>query len=114
MASQCLTRLNRNALGRFTILVKRPFFLALTAAGDRQSPIESTLKGEIMNQYLLNIEDKLHSEKEAAVILRKSPTTMWRLRQRNKISFRRDGQAIWYTRVDLIEYLERIKNPALV
>ena len=59
---------------------------------------------------LVNVDDKLMTEKEAAKILRLSTVTLWRERKSGQISFRRFAGKIFYTRQDISEYIERAKR----
>jgi len=50
-------------------------------------------------------DSKLYSEAEAASYLKRSKTTMWRLRRDGAISFTKYGRKIVYTEDDLNQFL---------
>jgi excisionase family DNA binding protein len=49
---------------------------------------------------------------EAAEMLGMHPATLHRLRKRGLVSYRKSGRWVRYTRTDLEEYLESVKQPA--
>lgn len=57
-------------------------------------------------------EKQLLTDKETCAFLRVSPVTLWRMRQRKEIDFRRVGAGgkLVYTREDIENYLEGTKN----
>lgn len=58
-------------------------------------------------------ETQLFTNKEACEFLRVSPVTLWRIREKGKIDFRRVGAGkIVFTREDLENYLEQQKGVA--
>ena len=58
------------------------------------------------------VEREIYTDKEAAAFLRMSTITLWRERKARKISYRRCGGKLIYTREDLLSYLDRMKQPA--
>jgi ribosomal protein S20 len=52
---------------------------------------------------------KTYSEDEAAAYLKRSKTTMWRIRKRGLISFNQYGRKIIYTQNDLDQFIEANK-----
>jgi DNA-binding transcriptional MerR regulator len=53
---------------------------------------------------------ELFNHDQAAAELDMHPATLHRLRQRGLISFRKAGRWVRYTREDLAEYLENVKQ----
>ena len=55
---------------------------------------------------------QIYTDKEAAVYLRISQITLWRLRKAGKISFHRAASKLIYTQADLDNYLQSTKRDA--
>lgn len=55
----------------------------------------------------------VYTDREAAEFLRMSQIKLWRERKAGKISFRRLGGQLAYTRHDLEAYLDRCLQPAV-
>ncbi len=60
----------------------------------------------------MNNEKQIFTDKEAAAYLRISTVTLWRMRRKGKISFRRSASKLVYTQSDLDDYLESTKRNA--
>lgn len=57
-------------------------------------------------------ENQLFTDKEASEMLRISKVTLWRIRKKGKIEFRRIGEKVFYTKQDIDNYLENQKRAA--
>ncbi len=57
-------------------------------------------------------EPEIYTDKEAAHFLRVSQVTMWRLRKKGEINFRRISSKIVYLREDIDAYLDKNKRAA--
>ena len=61
---------------------------------------------------MINAND-IFTSKEACLLLKISPVTLWRERKAGRISFRRIASKVMFTRQDLELYLERNKQEAV-
>lgn len=57
-------------------------------------------------------DKRVFTDKEASDFLRVSQVTLWRERQKKRITFRRVASKIVYLREDLEEYLKQNARPA--
>lgn len=55
-------------------------------------------------------ERELYSDKEAQMFLRRSGVSLWRARRDSLITYRRVMGRIFYTKTDLLDFLERSKR----
>ena len=67
----------------------------------------------LLNQKNAAINQKqIFTDREASAYLRISQVSLWRLRKKRKISYRRISSKIAYTIDDLTKYLESTKQKA--
>ncbi len=72
----------------------------------------STDRQMLIDKNNRNDQRQIFTDREAADYLRIGQTTLWRLRKKGKISYRRASAKLIYTRDDLDNYLEGTKSDA--
>jgi len=70
-----------------------------------RSVVHSEIKTHIASKSNQEVESKTYSESEAAAYLKRSKTTMWRLRRDGAISYTKYGAKVVYTEDDLKQFL---------
>ena len=65
----------------------------------------------IQNTEPLAGQQKLYREKEVSALLGISLVTIWRLRKKGEISYRRISGTVRYSTSDIAEFVERSKCP---
>jgi len=87
--------------------------LGRVCAGMRVELSRAEEENRRLRAQVENFELVIHTEEEAAAILRMSQDTLQRLRKRKNLPHLREGQLVRYTRAQLVRITQMLEVPRL-
>jgi excisionase family DNA binding protein len=63
---------------------------------------------------MIDIQPDILTSKEVCELLKISPVTLWRERRAGRITYRKVSSKVIFLRDDVLEYLERVMQPARI